>query len=123
MFTLDDVDTAFDRIIQLKYSQSTNLRGMYLVIVFNIILLLLYYIIIIIVDPLHVRHTLKKRPDWGQKAPSLGSKEANDRTKAILCAQKRARELSVPIAFCVMQGVHWMHLKCIVSACDHEVKS
>ncbi|XP_033637127.1 cleavage and polyadenylation specificity factor subunit 2-like [Asterias rubens] len=27
LFTLDDVDTAFDRIIQLKYSQSTNLRG------------------------------------------------------------------------------------------------
>ncbi|XP_038072490.1 cleavage and polyadenylation specificity factor subunit 2-like isoform X2 [Patiria miniata] len=27
LFTLDDVDSAFDKIIQLKYSQSTNLKG------------------------------------------------------------------------------------------------
>jgi len=27
MFTLDDVDVAFDKIIQLKYSQTINLTG------------------------------------------------------------------------------------------------
>ena len=27
MFTLDDVDAAFDKIIQLKYSQSVSLKG------------------------------------------------------------------------------------------------
>lgn len=28
MFTLDDVDVAFDRIVQLKYSQTVNLKGL-----------------------------------------------------------------------------------------------
>ena len=27
MFTLDDVDAAFDKIIQLKYSQTVSLKG------------------------------------------------------------------------------------------------
>ena len=30
MFTLDDVDAAFDKIIQLKYSQSVSLKGKHL---------------------------------------------------------------------------------------------
>nr|XP_042913402.1 cleavage and polyadenylation specificity factor subunit 2-like [Parasteatoda tepidariorum] len=28
LFTLDDVDAAFDKIIQLKYNQSINLKGL-----------------------------------------------------------------------------------------------
>lgn len=27
LFTLDDVDAAFDRIIQLKYNQSVDMKG------------------------------------------------------------------------------------------------
>lgn len=27
LFTLDDVDTAFDRITQLKYNQSVDMKG------------------------------------------------------------------------------------------------
>lgn len=27
MFTLDDVDAAFDKIVQLKYNQSINMKG------------------------------------------------------------------------------------------------
>lgn len=30
MFTLDDVDVAFDKIVQLKYSQTIHLKGMHL---------------------------------------------------------------------------------------------
>lgn len=33
MFTLDDVDAAFDKIIQLKYSQTVSLKGKMLNIV------------------------------------------------------------------------------------------
>ena len=29
LFTLDDVDAAFDKIVQLKYNQSVALKGMY----------------------------------------------------------------------------------------------
>ena len=28
VFTLDDVDSAFDKILQLKYSQTVSLKGM-----------------------------------------------------------------------------------------------
>lgn len=27
LFTLDDVDAAFDKIVQLKYNQSINMKG------------------------------------------------------------------------------------------------
>ena len=45
--------------------------------------------------PLGSKSTLtgvKKHPHWGQKAPTLGSKEANDWMIAVLCAWKRARQ-------------------------------
>lgn len=32
LFTLDDVDAAFDKIIQLKYLQTVNLKGMFMII-------------------------------------------------------------------------------------------
>lgn len=38
LFTLDDVDAAFDKIIQLKYSQTTNLVGMWSIFLFCYIL-------------------------------------------------------------------------------------
>lgn len=28
LFTLDDVDVAFDRMVQLKYNQSVDMKGM-----------------------------------------------------------------------------------------------
>lgn len=39
LFTLDDVDAAFDKIIQLKYSQTTNLVGMWNIFPFFCILI------------------------------------------------------------------------------------
>ena len=32
VFSLDDVDAAFDKIIQLKYSQNVSLKGKYCVV-------------------------------------------------------------------------------------------
>ena len=31
LFTLDDVDAAFDKIVQLKYNQSVSMKGWYLI--------------------------------------------------------------------------------------------
>lgn len=41
LFTLDDVDSAFDKIQQLKYSQIVNLKGKALVIELDLILFVL----------------------------------------------------------------------------------
>lgn len=35
LFTLDDVDAAFDKIVQLKYNQSINMKGNIQFLVFS----------------------------------------------------------------------------------------
>lgn len=32
LFTLDDVDAAFDQVVQVKYSQTIQLKGMFILI-------------------------------------------------------------------------------------------
>lgn len=46
LFTLDDVDAAFDKIIQLKYNQSVSMKGKFkeyiiAIYVFNILYMLI----------------------------------------------------------------------------------
>lgn len=37
LFTLDDVDAAFDKIIQLKYNQSVSMKGLYTSLMYTFI--------------------------------------------------------------------------------------